>query len=247
MTPQTESDLPLVSICTPTRDRLGFLPLLLRCIQRQTYPVSRLEWVVIDDGVDSSESICTQFANTQFVRLEPAEDTVPLGRKRNLSHQTARGDILLYMDDDDYYPARRVAHAVESLLANPGRLIAGSRILPVHFPDRNETWLLGPWGLNQATAGTFAFRRELLKETSYDENARSAEEQHFLKGYTIPMVQLESSQTILALSHSGNTFDKRRLIDDPSNRKWMRRAAWKLDKFIQDPELRAGYLAAAGR
>ena len=32
-----------------------------------------------------------------------------------------------------------------------------------------------------ATAGTFAFKRELLKMTSYDDNAEMAEEKHFLK------------------------------------------------------------------
>lgn len=243
----TEPTLPLVSICTPTRDRLGFLPLLLRCIQQQTYPQSKIEWVVVDDGVDSSESICTQFANTRFVRLDPADDRIPLGCKRNLSHLAAQGEILLYMDDDDYYPPCRVAHAVKRLLGTPNRLIAGSSILPIHFTDRGETWMVGPYGPNHATAATFAFRRELLEETAYDEQAKSAEEYHFLKGYTIPMVQLESTRTILAFSHAGNTYDKRQLLRDPTQKKRIRRAAWPLSKFIADRELRAEYLAAATR
>ena len=32
-----------------------------------------------------------------------------------------------------------------------------------------------------ATAGTFAFKRELLKQTKYDDNAEIAEEKAFLK------------------------------------------------------------------
>jgi glycosyltransferase involved in cell wall biosynthesis len=32
-----------------------------------------------------------------------------LGAKRNLIHKHAKGDILVYMDDDDYYPPERVA------------------------------------------------------------------------------------------------------------------------------------------
>jgi len=241
------AQLPMVSICTPTRDRPAFLSLLLRCLLQQTYPASRMEWVVIDDGTTSCESICTQFPNTRYLRMDPEAAPIPLGRKRNLSHQAAQGGILVYMDDDDYYPPRRVAHAVERLLANPGRLLAGSSVLPIYFPDRQEAWMFGPYGPNHATAATFAFRRDLLKLTSYDEEARHAEERHFLKDYTLPMVQLESTQTILAISHPGNTFDKRQHLRDPAQRKTIRRAAWKLNKFIVDPELREAYLAAAGQ
>ena len=39
----------------------------------------------------------------------------------------------------------------------------------------------GPYGPNHATAGTFAFRRKLLNDTSYENNAVLAEEETFLK------------------------------------------------------------------
>jgi glycosyltransferase involved in cell wall biosynthesis len=243
MTPMAGKTLPLVSICTPTKDRLRFLTLLLRCIQQQTYPLTRIEWVVVDDGVESAESLCGQFMNTRYVRLDPAAGSVPLGRKRNLCHASASGDILINMDDDDYYPPRRVAHAVETLLANPSRLIAGANLLPIYFPDRNAIFLFGPYRKNHATAGSFAFRRELLQETSYEDAAKCSEELYFLKNYTIPMAQLESTQTILAMSHDRNTFDKRPLLANP-HQPQVRRTKWTLANRIADPELRAGYLAA---
>jgi len=231
---------PLVSICTPTKDRLGFLALLRRCIQLQTYPADRIEWVVVDDGLESAEAVCADFPQLRYVRLEGA---CPLGRKRNLSHQAARGEILLNMDDDDYYPPERVAHAVESLLANPRLLMAGSSELPLYFHDRGEIWHLGPYGPNHATAATFAFRRGLLAITGYDEGAARAEESHFLKGFEIPMVQLEPRRTILALAHPGNTFDKRPLLEDPT-RSRARRTDLKLEEVIEAPALREAYLEA---
>ena len=39
----------------------------------------------------------------------------------------------------------------------------------------------GPYGPNHATAGTFAFKAQLLKETKYDDGAALAEEKSFLK------------------------------------------------------------------
>ena len=34
--------------------------------------------------------------------------------------------ILLYMDDDDYYPSERVSHSVNKLVKNPKALCGGS-------------------------------------------------------------------------------------------------------------------------
>jgi hypothetical protein len=72
----------------------------------------------------------------------------------------------------------------------------------------------GPYGKDHATAGTFAFKRQLLKQTRYNEDACLAEEREFLKGYTIPFVQLDPMKTILVFSHSHNTMDKRKLLDN---------------------------------
>jgi hypothetical protein len=43
---------------------------------------------------------------------------------------------------------------------------------------------------NHSTAGTFAFKRELLDITKYDDVAAVAEEKAFLKDYTIPFIQI---------------------------------------------------------
>jgi hypothetical protein len=76
----------------------------------------------------------------------------------------------------------------------------------------------GPYAPNHATAATFAFRKELLLQTSYDEFACVAEEKHFLKNYTIPMVQLDSIKTILVFSHVHNSFDKKMLLTNAPNK-----------------------------
>ena len=128
-----------------------------------------------------------------------------LGKKRNLCHKEASGDILVNMDDDDYYPPTRVSHAVSCLLKHPSFLIAGSSILYMHFkhlPKEKQIIKFGPYAKNHGTAATFAFRRELLNQTSYDENAALAEEKHFLKDYSIPLYQLDPKQVILCFSHN---------------------------------------------
>jgi hypothetical protein len=138
-----------------------------------------------------------------------------LGAKRNYMHEKATGSIIVYMDDDDYYPPERIAHAVEKLQEKPEALCAGASEIYIYFKHIHKMVQFGPYGPNHATAGTFAFRRELLAQSRYEDHAALAEEKVFLKNYTIPFVQLDPMKTILVFSHEQNTFDKRKLLDQP--------------------------------
>lgn len=93
----------------------------------------------------------------------------------------------------------------------------------------------GPYGPNHATAGTFAFRMQLLKETRYEDTAALAEEKHFLKNYTIPFAQLDPLKSILVFSHEHNTFDKRKLLDNP-HPDYMKESPKTVDMFIRKPD-----------
>ena len=44
-------------------------------------------------------------------------------------------------------------------------------------------WQFGPYAPNHATAGTFAFKKELLQITRYNDSKSLAEEKEFLKNY----------------------------------------------------------------
>ena len=218
----------LVTVCTITFNRRAFIPSMIRCFQKQDY-TGDVEWIILDDGTDSIEDLVSSVPQVRYVRLETKQ---PIGKKRNMTHAMAKGDILVYMDDDDYYPPNRISHAVETL-GKSDALCAGSSIVHVYFDHIRKIIEFGPYGPNHATAGTFAMKRELLSQTAYDETACMAEEKHFLKNYTIPMVQLDPTKTILVVSHLHNTFDKKKLLVRPSP--MVRETDLQLTHFIQDP------------
>ena len=87
-----------------------------------------------------------------------------LGKKRNLMHEKSKGDIIVYMDDDDYYPPERVSHSVMKLVSNPKALCGGSSELYLWFNTLNKMYKFGPYGPKHSTAGTFAFKRKLLNK-----------------------------------------------------------------------------------
>jgi hypothetical protein len=164
-----------------------------------------------------------------------------LGKKRNLLHEKSRGEILVYMDDDDYYPPQRVSHAVHMLVTHPDALCAGSSEIYIYFKHIGQMKRFGPYGPNHATAGTFAFKRKLLKQHRYDEEACLAEERAFLKDYTVPFVQLDPMKVILVFSHDHNTFDKRKLLIN-ANPDIVRDSPKKVMDFIKDAAQRRFYM-----
>ena len=220
---------PLVSICTPTFNRRPFFPFIIKCFENQDYPRDRLEWIIIDDGTDPIEDIVSSVPQVKYYRYEKK---MSLGEKRNLMHEKATGSILVYMDDDDYYPPCRVSHAVETLERSPRALCAGSSEMYIYFKHIHKMVQFGPYGPNHATAATFAFRRELLSQTKYDDDAAVGEEKQFLKNYTIPFVQLDPMKTILVFSHVHNSFDKKILLDKPSD--MVKESNKKVTDFIKD-------------
>jgi len=230
-------DLPLVSVCTPTFNRRPFIPSLIKCFQAQTYPMDKIEWIIIDDGTDNIEDLVAHIPQVKYFKYD---ERMYLGKKRNTMHDKCSGEIIIYMDDDDYYPPERISHAVETLLKNPKILCAGSSEMNIYFKHIQTMYKFGPYTKNHATAATFAFRRQLLKETRYDDKIAVAEEKLFLKNYTIPLIQLDTTKTILVFSHIHNSFDKKILLETPN--KFISSSSKKVEDFIQDPVLKKFYM-----
>lgn len=219
----------LVSICTVTYNRRVFIPTLIQCVQHQTY--KNIEWVIIDDGTEPIGDLVKDIPFVKYIQLTTKHS---LGKKRNIMHSHCTGDILVYMDDDDYYPPTRVSHAVEKLTASDC-LIAGSSVIHVHYPHLDKIIEFGPYKENHATAGTFAFKRELLEQTSYEDIASFGEEAKFLKDFTIPMVQLDPLQVILVVSHVQNTVDKKKLLQDGNP--FLHETTLTMSDFIKEPDI----------
>ena len=204
---------PFVSVCTPTFNRRPFIPMMFECFKNQTYPKSCIEWIIVDDGTDKIEDL-VKTSGIQEIHYFSLDRKLSLGEKRNYMHTHAKGSIIVYMDDDDYYPPERISHCVEKLNEDKSVLIAGSSEIYIYFNHIQKMIQCGPYSPNHATAGTFAFRKELLLQTKYEDHAALAEEKTFLKNYTIPMVQLDPLKTILVFSHNHNTFDKKKLLEN---------------------------------
>jgi len=215
----------MITLCTPTHNRRPFIPYMLKCIENQTYPKDNLEWIILDDGDDKIEDLVQDISYIRYYKTEKMN----VGEKRNLINRYAKGQILIYIDDDDYYPPERISHVVESLNSSD---ICGSSIMYMYYTDLDEIYKFGPYGKNHATAATFGFKRDLLNKTAFNDNDTRGEEKFFLKKWSIPLTQMDPKKTILVITHTMNTVDKTFLLNgynvNPTN--------YMLEDFIEDKE-----------
>ena len=233
-----KKELPFVSICTPTFNRRPFWEYAIKCFDHQDYPKDKMEWIIIDDGTDKIKDLVCNISQVKYFEYDTK---MPLGKKRNLMHEKSKGDIIVYMDDDDYYPPERVSHAVNMLLTHPNALCAGASEIYIWFKHIQKMFQFGPYGQNHATAGTFAFKREMLRDHKYEDHAALAEEKAFLKNYSVPFVQLEPKKTILVFSHIHNTFDKKKLLEHGENN-FQKTSSRTVDEFIKDKAMKEFYM-----
>lgn len=196
------------------------------CVEAQTYPLEKIEWVVIDDG---AEDVGDFFPGSNELYLR-CNKPLNIGRKRQFAADVASGEFIFFFDDDDLHYPHRVKRGVEKLQKVGARMVAGNSEMYLADKSTERIVKVGPHHKNHATAATLAFRKEFLKHSSFRLSDKSGEEMHFLLNWTIPVVQMDCGDTIIALSHNENTVSKSRHFKETSNN-------YSLEKLFPHTEL----------
>jgi len=206
---------PTVSLVTITQyTRRDCLANLAYLIQQQVY-TNIIEWVIVEGTPDKADSI----ENTKlisemkspipihFIRLGSGQ---PLSDLRNAGNAACRGDIIVCMDDDDYYPPTRVSHAV-CQLQNSTALIAGCSKAYIYFYATCQFFQFKSFGPGHSTNNCLAYKRAYLNNHQHAPGLSKGEESSFTDEFREPMVQLDPMKTIVISGHGNNTVDKSKI------------------------------------
>ena len=199
-----------ISVITPTYDRSEFIPQLIEDFKQQTYDHSKIEWLILDDApiekrVGHFFTAATE--TSEFtIRYLVNETKQPMGAKLNRLNLEATGDIILVMDDDDYYPPTRIQMVVDAFDQHPRKEIAGCSEVYMCNMTSGELFVAGPYHDKHALNCTLAYKRSYLATHRYDDKEPCAVEGAFTNNFTEPMIQLDSKATILHRIHNTNTF-----------------------------------------
>ena len=191
-----------VSILVATKNRPLFAENILRNFIRQDYPQEQMELIIVDDGECKMESLIPKEENIFYYKF----DNISLGNKRNKLCELSKGEILIFMDDDDYYPEDKVSTYVNTL-NNSTYQVAGGSTMFVFYSKLNIIYRFGPYGKFHATCGTLGFKKEYFENNKFPD-VNKAEERIFLNNYTTPLIQINPFKSILVIAHDNNTVDK---------------------------------------
>lgn len=200
-----DNNKPLVSILIATQNRHKFIPHLLKCIYSQTYPHSRIQLVVGDDGEYSSRHL---FPRTTLYLKYP--NRVTIGKKRNDLKRVATGDIMVTMDDDDFYFPTYVEHAVDVLKKTENDGFAALKSAYIFYPNRWKLEISGPWETGWPGA-SFVYTKQYANNHHFDTRASSGEEWSFTNSFNVKTGFLEPDKTMIVLAHKNNTSNKNTL------------------------------------
>jgi len=182
------------SIITPTHLRPQ---LLARCLQsvRQQHDTLPFECIVVSDAVDpATDAVCTSLLGPMDTFVRRSGKPGP-ALSRNLALDMARGEYVLFLDDDDAWHPGLLDALASSPLVQAGRLVyfnatvvyerrLASGPLETERADVDFKGQLNPlvYVRNQVHFSCYAFPKRLIERLRFDPSLRAYEDWDFLLG-----------------------------------------------------------------
>lgn len=197
-----------VVACTPTKNRRWTYRFSRDCMDRQERKADL--WIVLDNSTNPEEDWSVAQENP-IVKYERVEGEKPIGwlRNRCLDLALAEGaDYIVFWDDDDYYPPKRISSGVEALEKNPNADLAGSSLMYLLVIPENALLTTGPFHERHATAATWTLRRKTAEQNRFDPEKLRGEEVTFTKDWALNVAQVKAEDCIVVMGHTRNTVNK---------------------------------------
>ena len=165
------TDLPLVSIVTPSYNQARFLEKTMRSVLEQDYP--RLEYLVVDGAsTDGSVDLIKKYAGQ--LKWWVSEKDKGQAEAINKGLTRAKGEIVAWINSDDYYMPGAIAGAVKALDEHPevGMVYGNVRVVDEHEKILNNLayadWQVADLMAFRIIGQPAVFmRREVLEKTGF--------------------------------------------------------------------------------
>jgi glycosyltransferase involved in cell wall biosynthesis len=114
-----KNNTPLVSVIIPTYNRAWSLKKAIDSVLQQDY--KNFELIVVDDGsTDNTEKLLLSYADS-IKTIQ--QDNQGVSASRNRGIKAATGDLITFLDSDDYWYPEKLSAQVDFFNANPDALI----------------------------------------------------------------------------------------------------------------------------
>lgn len=179
------TQLPVVSVILPTRNRRQQLAAAIESVCCQRYP--QLELIVVDDGSDPPATVPPEDARIRLIRLDRS---IGAAAARNRGFSAATGAYICLLDDDDSFLPGKLETQARYLAEHPEVDLVFSQVTVLE-PDGarrivpDAAFVFDPISnlreFNVIHPNAAMFKRELTGRLSYDERlTRFTDTQFFM-------------------------------------------------------------------
>lgn len=205
----TDEDLPNVSIITPTYDRRHIFSLALYNFEHFNYPRNKMEWIIIDDTPTDKDQlddiIPTNDKRIRYLKIADVDTKLTVAHKRNIGVQKASHDIIIHMDDDDYYPPHSILSRVKALIKykSKGVECVGCTKIGTYdlITEKCGSSSDGPISLSEAS---MAYTKAFWEERRFDSECVRGEHKFFTETRLHKILDIPYSFVVTAFNHKKN-------------------------------------------
>ncbi len=249
-----------VSILTCSQlKRIPFIENLSKIIDNQTFEDIH-EWVIVngcssDEDHDKFNELIKKIDTDKCDVVIASDKNLNyrnIGAFRNLGNRTVTGDIIVCMDDDDFYFPTYVETCVKSLEKNKNHHLVGCSGMLMYDYGFDTVFDLRPFGPNHTVNCCMAYTSSYGKNNIYEENRSTGEEKSFLREYKSPMIQIPNMHAVIHMSYADNTYSEKRLnqmnnmaanIENPEVPQIYVESNYKLKDLIKDDQILTKYMS----
>ena len=208
------ADCPPISVLTLTYNRRNFVELAFLNLLKTDYPLSKIQWVVVEDSDDLMKSSSDKIKGFEEAVKEsglevtyvPMAKKRSIGHKRNLAVKAAKHEICVNMDDDDFYPSTSFRRRVAWLQSSAKAKVVGCTMIAMYDLQLGISAVnTPPWVLKQCervSEASFAFYKAYALESPFPDVQQSEGEGFVQAG---SFLEIPPQQILVALNHGTNT------------------------------------------
>ena len=214
----TSSKIKISILSVSQLKRIPFLKNLSRMISNQT-TLDIHEWVIVngctsDEDHDTFNEQIKEITCGNIKMVYPADKHLQyrnIGAFRNLGNRTVTGDIIICMDDDDFYFPTYIETVVNAFENDNSIELTGCSGMLLYDFGLDTVFRLKEFGPNHTVNCCMAYRKRYIAFNKYDETCRVGEERSFLRNYASKMYQLPAMSALVHMSYGDNTFNGKRI------------------------------------
>jgi hypothetical protein len=210
------SELPKISCITLTHNRKHMFKLAVYNYQTCEYPKNKMEWIIYDTSND--DETVEEFLPNEEERLKMGikyvhlNECITIGESRNKACELAKNDIIVFMDDDDYYFPQNINKRINALINNNKQIVGcsylGSLAINKVISYVNAPNIYSSIGKSISPA-TLCFYKDILNDKCKFNNSNINEcEDLFEQIHLKEFKELSWEEIIVSLSHKNNITNR---------------------------------------